>query len=51
MFKEEYETLSNVATNKIRFLKKNKVGMFVMSMMAGAYIGFGILLSLQLEVL
>lgn len=45
MFKEEYETLSNVATNKIRFLKKNKVGMFVMSMMAGAYIGFGILLS------
>ena len=45
MFKEEYETVANIAANKIRFLKKNPIGMFVMSMMAGAFIGFGILLS------
>lgn len=45
MFKEEYETVSTIAANKIQFLKKNPMGMFLMSMLAGAFIGFGILLS------
>lgn len=45
MFKQEYEAASKAAANKVHLLEKNPVGYFVLSLLAGAYIGFGILLS------
>lgn len=44
MFKDEFEAAANGAVGKVTFLKKNPVGYFLLSMLAGAYIGFGILL-------
>lgn len=45
MFSESYEAAAAAAKSKIGFQKKNPVGFFVLSMLAGIYIGFGILLS------
>lgn len=44
MFKEEYEAVGNAAVSKVALLKKNPAGYFILSMLAGMYIGFGILL-------
>ena len=45
MFKEEFEAASNGAVAKYALLKKNPGGYFVLSMLAGMYIGFGVLLA------
>lgn len=44
MFFEEFSSLINAAKSKIQFLKDNPFGYFLSSMLAGAYVGFGILL-------
>lgn len=44
MYKEEFAAMANAATVKLSLLKKNPLGYFFLSMLAGAYIGFGILL-------
>jgi nitrite transporter NirC len=44
MYNEEYTAASNAAKNKIAYLKRNPLGYFVLSMLAGMYIGFGVLL-------
>lgn len=45
MFRETFLAASGGAKAKMTFLKKNPVGYFLMSMLAGAYIGFGVLLT------
>jgi nitrite transporter NirC len=45
MFKEEFNAASNAAATKTGFLKNNPRGYFIASMLAGIYVGFGILLS------
>lgn len=44
MFTEDFEAVSNAAKTKTGFLKENPLGYFVAAMLAGMYIGFGILL-------
>lgn len=44
MYKEEFAAMTNAAVAKAGLLKKNPMGYFLLSMLAGAYIGFGILL-------
>ncbi len=44
MFRDEFEMAANGAAGKSNLLKKNPIGYFLLSMLAGAYIGFGILL-------
>ncbi|MDW2799968.1 formate/nitrite transporter family protein [Clostridium boliviensis] len=44
MFQEEYSMLSKAAENKSKFLKNNPAGYWVAAMLAGIYVGFGILL-------
>ena len=44
MFREEFLAAANAAAAKSVFLRKNPFGYFVASMLAGAYVGFGILL-------
>lgn len=44
MFEDEYNTLSKAAENKINFLKNNIIGYFLAAMLAGFYVGIGILL-------
>ena len=45
MFRDEYEAAAAAAAGKYGFLKKNPVGYFMLSMIAGAFIGFGVLLT------
>ena len=45
MYQDEYAATAAGAAAKVRLLKKNPLGYFLMSALAGAYIGFGILLS------
>ena len=45
MFREDYELAADAALSKVSFLKKNPAGYFVMSMLAGMFIGFGVLLA------
>ncbi|MBQ6363381.1 MAG: formate/nitrite transporter family protein [Lachnospiraceae bacterium] len=45
MFKEEFEAVAKTAGNKVSFLKKNPAGYFILSMLAGMYVGFGVLLA------
>lgn len=45
MYKNEVDRVSQVAADKVRFLKENPGGYFVSSVIAGMFIGFGILLS------
>lgn len=49
MFKEEFTAAANGAAGKLRLLKTNPAGYFLLSMLAGAYIGFGILLVFTLS--
>lgn len=44
MFGEEYEAAANAAGTKVGLMKKNAVGYFALAVLAGMYIGFGILL-------
>lgn len=45
MFTEEYTATANGAKAKVAMLKNNPLGYFLLSALAGAYIGFGILLA------
>ena len=45
MFRKEVESVAQAAADKVRFLNENPGGYFASSLMAGMYIGFGILLS------
>jgi nitrite transporter NirC len=44
MFQEEYSTLANAAKSKSNLLKSNPIGYLIASMLAGIYVGFGVLL-------
>lgn len=44
MFEEDFLAVSKAAASKVAFLKKNTLGYFAASMLAGMYVGFGILL-------
>ncbi|ONI41266.1 nitrite transporter NirC [Candidatus Epulonipiscium fishelsonii] len=44
MFKEEIGVVANVASNKVKLLKSDIKSYFVLSMLAGALVGFGIVL-------
>lgn len=44
MFNQEVDTVTDAAKAKVRLLQSNPLGFFVSSMLAGAYVGFGILL-------
>ncbi len=44
MFREEFEAVSNASVSKLALLNKNPLGYFLISMLAGIYVGFGILL-------
>lgn len=45
MFKNEVDRVAQAAADKVRFLNENPTGYFASSLMAGMFIGFGILLS------
>lgn len=49
MFKEEFNAAANGAAGKLKLLNSNPLGYFLLSMLAGAYIGFGILLVFTLS--
>lgn len=49
MFKDEFNAAANGAAGKLKLLNSNPLGYFVLSMLAGAYIGFGILLVFTLS--
>ena len=44
MYTDTIDSLANLALSRVELLKRNPVGFFIGSMMAGAYIGFGIIL-------
>lgn len=44
MFIEEYTELSNTATKKTNLLKNNPLGYFILSILAGMFIGLGVIL-------
>jgi nitrite transporter NirC len=44
MYQEEFTAVAGAAKTKAGFLKKNPLGYFLASMLAGAFVGFGILL-------
>ena len=45
MFHEEFLAAANASQAKLKLLKNNLFGYFLLSMLAGAYIGFGVLLT------
>ncbi|CCI85047.1 fnt family formate-nitrite transporter [Lactobacillus pasteurii DSM 23907 = CRBIP 24.76] len=45
MYKEAFDAASNAAVKKVGLLKKNPLGYLGLSILAGMYIGFGILLA------
>ena len=45
MYDEEYAATATGAAAKVRLLKNNPLGYFLLSALAGAYIGFGVLLA------
>jgi len=44
MFDEEFTKVTAAAANKVNFLKTNKIGFFISSMLAGIFVGLGIIL-------
>ncbi|MBU3841084.1 MAG: formate/nitrite transporter family protein [Candidatus Ruminococcus intestinipullorum] len=46
MFREEIENVGNAAKGKTEFLRKNPLGYFLAAMLAGLYVGLGILFTL-----
>lgn len=49
MYKDEFNAVAKGATAKVRLLKTNPLGYVLMSVLAGMYIGFGILLVFTLS--
>jgi len=49
VFKEEFTAAANGASAKSRLLKNNPAGYFLLSVLAGMYIGFGVLLVFTLS--
>ena len=45
MFRTDFEKISDGAVSKASFMKRDPLGYFVVSMLAGAYIGIGVLLA------
>jgi len=45
MYKDTWSAISNAAVAKVNLLGKNPLGFFLASMLAGMFIGFGVLLS------
>ena len=45
MFKEDFEAAGNASVSKYTLLKKNPGGYFLLAMLAGMFIGFGVLLA------
>lgn len=45
MYSESFEAASNAAAKKVNLLKNNPFGYVLLSLLAGMYIGFGILLA------
>lgn len=45
MYREAYANAANAASKKFNLLKNNPMGYFLLSILAGMYIGFGILLA------
>ena len=45
MFSEDFSSVSSAAEGKAGFLGRNPAGYFLLSMLAGMYIGFGVLLA------
>lgn len=45
MFRADFEKVSDGAASKVSFMKKDPLAYFVVSMMAGAFIGIGVLLA------
>ena len=43
MFKEDFMTAANGAAGKAKLLKNNPAGYFLLAVLAGMFIGFGIL--------
>jgi len=48
MYKDTTKTLADTAEKKFQYLKQNPLGFFISCMMAGAYVGIGIILILSL---
>jgi len=44
MFNEDYDLASHTALRKLKFLKKDKMGYFISSMLAGFFVGLGVML-------
>ncbi len=44
MFSEEFEKVAGAAKAKVGLLKNNRIGYFISSMMAGAFVGLAIML-------
>ncbi|KHD36254.1 nitrite transporter NirC [Clostridium acetobutylicum] len=44
MFEDDFQTVSKAAKAKTSFLQKNFIGYFLAAMLAGMYVGFGVLL-------
>ncbi len=44
MFTDTIDYLANLAASRVPLLRQNPLGFFIGSMMAGAYVGFGIIL-------
>ncbi len=44
MYTDTIDYLANLAAHRVALLKRNPLGFFIGSMMAGAYVGFGIIL-------
>ena len=45
MYTEQIKAVQGAASKKLAFLHQNPLGYFLLSMLAGMYIGFGILLA------
>lgn len=48
MHKDNTRQFADIAINKVNYLKQNPLGYFISTMMAGAYVGIGIMLILTL---
>jgi len=44
MFSNELDKLCEVGENKIRYMDQSPLGYFILSALAGCYVGFGIIL-------
>lgn len=49
LFEKEYEASAHGAAAKVRFLEENPLGYVMVSLLGGAYLGFGVLLTYAIE--